>query len=142
MTALVAPLTIGKVADLADVGVETIRFYEREKLIDDPPRSAVGYRHYPPETVERVLFIRRAKELGFTLKEIKELLCLRVDPGKDCRSMKLRAQVKIANIEGKIAELKKMKNALVTLSSTCQADLAMSECPILDFLGSEKPGGG
>ncbi len=128
------PMTIGKVADLAGVGVETIRFYEREKLIEDPPRSASGYRHYPAETVERVLFILRAKDLGFTLKEIKELLCLRLDLGKDCRSMKSRAQVKIANIEGKIAELEKMKEALMTLTATCREDLAMSDCPILDFL--------
>ncbi len=132
------PLTIGKVADLAGVGVETIRFYEREKLIEDPPRSAAGYRHYPAETVERVLFIRRAKGLGFTLKEIQELLCLRLDPGKDCRSIKRRAQVKISNIESKIGELEKMKKALVVLTASCREDLATSECPILDFLGDGK----
>lgn len=134
MSKVCAALTIGKLADSAGVGVETIRFYERERLIEDPPRSAAGYRHYPAETVERVLFIRRAKDLGFTLKEIKELLCLRLDPGKDCRSIKLRAQVKIANIEEKIAELERMKEALMTLTATCREDLAMSECPVLDFL--------
>ena len=67
-------LTIGKVAGLAGVGVETIRFYEREGLIDEPPRRASGYRQYPMNTADRVRFIKSAKELGFTLKEIKELL--------------------------------------------------------------------
>lgn len=137
MMAARTPLTIGKVARLAGVGVETIRFYEREKLIENPPRNASGYRQYPPETVARVLFTRRAKDLGFTLKEIKELLSLRVDPGTDCRAVKTRAQSKLANIETKIAELEKMKNALETLTSACQEDLAATECPILDYLESE-----
>jgi len=131
------PLTIGKVARLAGVGVETIRFYERERLIEDPPRSASGYRQYPQETVKQILFTRRAKELGFTLKEIKELLSLRFDSGADCRVMKERAGSKLANIEAKIAELEKMRNALVTLTSACQEDLMLTECPILEYLESK-----
>ena len=67
-------LTIGKVAHQAGIGVETVRFYEREGLIDEPPRGKSGYRHYPETIVSRILFIRRSKELGFTLREIKELL--------------------------------------------------------------------
>ncbi len=74
------PLTTGKVARHAGVGVETIRFYEREGLIDKPPRREYGYRQYPQETISRVRFIRRAKKLGVTLKEIKELLSLRASP--------------------------------------------------------------
>ena len=82
-------LTIGRLARRVGVGVETLRFYEREGLIAEPPRRPSGYRDYPPETVDRNLFIRRAKELGFTLKEINELLELRPGQAKrrreDCR---------------------------------------------------------
>ena len=73
-------LTIGQVARQAGVGVETVRFYERQGLLDAPPRRASGYRQYAPEMVARLQFIRRAKELGFALKEIRELLSLRVAP--------------------------------------------------------------
>jgi MerR family copper efflux transcriptional regulator len=69
-------LTIGRVARLAEVGVETIRFYERQGLIQEPPRRESGYRQYPKDTIQRVRFIKRAKDLGFTLKEIRELLVL------------------------------------------------------------------
>ena len=74
------PLTIGKVARRAGVEVKTIRFYERQALIIPPPRSATGYRLYPESTIQRLRFIRRAKKLGFSLKEIKELLVLQEDP--------------------------------------------------------------
>ncbi len=73
-------LTTGKVAKHAGVNTETLRYYEREGLIDIPPRTASGYRVYPADTVTRIRFIRRAKALGFTLREIRELLSLRVDP--------------------------------------------------------------
>ncbi len=74
------PLSIGRVARRAGVGVETVRFYERQGLIEEPPRRMSGYREYDEDVVSRLGFIRRAKELGFTLKEIKELLSLRRDP--------------------------------------------------------------
>lgn len=77
-------LTIGRLAREAGVNSETIRFYERRGLIPKPPRPATGYRRYPPETVRRVRFIRHAKELGFSLKEILELLSLRLDPETTC----------------------------------------------------------
>ena len=70
--------TIGQLARRAGVGIETVRFYEREGLIPEPPRRPSGYRDYPPETVTRIVFIRRAKDLGFSLKEINELLDFRV----------------------------------------------------------------
>ena len=79
-TAAPKPLTIGLVARRAGVGVETVRFYERQGLIEEPPRRLSGYREYDDEVVARLGFIRRAKELGFTLKEIKELLSLRRGP--------------------------------------------------------------
>ena len=86
-----AALTIGRLANASGVGVETIRFYEREGLLPEPPRKRSGYRQYPADAVARVLFIRRAKELGFTLKEITELLKLRVDPDTSCADVRALA---------------------------------------------------
>ena len=112
-------LMIGRLAKLAKVGVETIRFYEREGLIDEPPRKESGYRQFPEETVLRVRFIKRAKELGFTLKEIRGLLSLRVDSKATCEDVRKRAEAKISNIEQKIQTLKKMKTALQGLTTAC-----------------------
>ena len=91
-------LTIGQLARQAAVGVETIRFYEREGLLAEPERRPSGYRQYPAEVVRRVRFIRHAKELGFTLKEIQELLELRVDPVSSCADVRRHARAKIADI--------------------------------------------
>lgn len=82
MNAAVHPLTIGRLAKAAEIGVETIRFYEREGLLDEPPRTASGYRLYPSGVVQQLGFIRRAKVLGFTLAEIRELLAL-AEPAGD-----------------------------------------------------------
>ncbi|MDK1031917.1 MAG: heavy metal-responsive transcriptional regulator, partial [Planctomycetia bacterium] len=113
------PLTIGKVAHHAGVGVETIRFYEREGLIEEPPRRQSGYRQYPEEAVSRIRFIRRAKELGFSLKEIKELLSLRASPRARCADVRKRAEAKINDIEQKVRTLQRMKKALVKLTVAC-----------------------
>jgi MerR family mercuric resistance operon transcriptional regulator len=102
-------LTIGKVAHQAGVGVETVRFYEREGLIVEPVRSGSGYRQYPEETVSRIRFIRHAKELGFSLREIRELLSLRVASDRSTAEVKAHAQAKIADIEQKICTLRRMK---------------------------------
>ncbi|VAV84985.1 Transcriptional regulator, MerR family [hydrothermal vent metagenome] len=132
-------ITIGKVARLAGVGVETVRFYEREGLIDEPPRMDSGYRQYPADTVRRLRFIRRAKELGFTLKEIKELLALRIDPETTCKDIRLRAEVKIGDIEGKILSLQRMKDALKKLTVACSGRGPVSECPILEAMEDDEP---
>lgn len=132
------PLTIGKVAERAGVGIETVRFYEREGLLDKPTRSASGYRQFNDNVVKRLMFISRAKELGFTLKEIKELLSLRIDPEICCEDVKSKADVKIADIENKIATLRKMKKALVRLSLTCGERETTTECPILEALDGKK----
>ena len=132
-------LTIGKLAQRAGVGVETIRFYEREGLISEPPRRPSGYRDYPLETVARIVFIRRAKNLGFTLKEINELLELRVRPRRNCAQVKRSADAKIADIDGKIASLRRMRRALKDLTRACEKRTPTTECPILASLGkSEK----
>jgi MerR family copper efflux transcriptional regulator len=131
-------MTIGKVAKGAAVGVETVRFYEREGLIEKPPRRDSGYRAYPADTVDRVRFIKRAKELGFSLKEIKELMALRIAPGATCGQIKKRAEAKIENIEDKISSLQRMKQALRKLTAACGGKGAVSECPILDALEDRK----
>jgi MerR family mercuric resistance operon transcriptional regulator len=132
------PLTIGQVAQKAGVGVETVRFYERQGLLEEPARKESGYRQYAEDVVARLRFIKRAKELGFSLKEIKELLALRVDPATTCREVKEQAQAKIADIEGKVRSLLRMKEALVELTRACRGRGPTSECPILDAL--EKDG--
>jgi len=137
MKAPTAPFTIGNLATLAGVGVETVRFYEREGLIAKPPRTESGYRQYPQEAVARVLFTKRAKELGFTLKEIKELLSLRVDPKTDCCEVIKRAKEKVADIKQKIADLEKMEGALKKLTAACKGKGPITECAILEYLASE-----
>jgi len=130
-------LTIGQLAQQAGVGVETLRYYERQKLIPEPPRRSSGYREYPPETVNRIRFIRRAKELGFSLKEIDELLTLRAESEDQCAEVLARAQGKIADISQRIASLERMKRALEQLASSCSEPATSGDCPILDALELE-----
>ena len=130
-------LTIGKLASAAGVGVETIRFYEREGLVPTPPREPSGYRQYPINAVARVMFIRRAKELGFTLKEIAELLELRVDPDKSCSDVRRLAEAKIIDVKDKMADLARIKGALEQLAKACRGKGPTSECPILEAIGTE-----
>ena len=127
-------LSIGQTARSAGVGVETVRFYERRGLIEPPPRTESGYRQYPEDVVVRLGFIRRAKELGFTLNEIKELLSLRLEPASACEDVRRQADLKIASIEEKIHDLQGMKTALAELVDACQGQGTTSECPILDAL--------
>ena len=127
-------LAIGQVARRAGVGIETVRFYERQGLIEEPERRASGYRQYGEETVGRLRFIRRAKELGFTLKEIKELLALRVDPSTTCADVKSRAEAKIEDVQERIQSLQRIKRALKKLASACSGRGPISKCPILDAL--------
>jgi MerR family mercuric resistance operon transcriptional regulator len=116
------------------VGLETVRFYERQGLLAQPTRQASGYRQYTEDVVVRLRFIRRAKELGFSLKEIGELISLRSDPTTTCAQVKERAQVKIAEIASKIHDLQRIKKALGKLMAACQGTGPISECPILDAL--------
>jgi len=99
-------LTIGALAHAAGVGVETIRFYERKGLVPKPPRTPAGYRQYPGDTVDRVKFIRRAQGLGFALREISELLDLRVDEVAACGPVEAQAREKLEQVAGKIEALR------------------------------------
>lgn len=135
-------ISIGELAKAAEVGVETLRFYEREGLIPEPPRRMSGYRQYPPDTIRRVRFIRRAKDLGFSLKEIRELLSLRVAPDTSCADVRALAVGKIATIADKLAELERMRSILERLADTCSGDGPTSECPILEMLDDAERQGG
>ena len=130
-------LKIGEVSKRSGIGVETVRFYEREGLIDEPPRKSSGYRAYPASVVPRLGFIRHAKDLGFTLKEIRELLSLRVDRKASCSAVKARAQNKIVDIEERIGSLQRMRRTLRRLVDACDERKPTSECPILESLDSE-----
>ena len=131
-------LMSGGVARLAEVGVETMRFYEREGLIESPPRRASGYRQYPSDTVDRVRFIKRAKALGFSLKEIKELLSLRAAPRAKCADIRQRAEEKVQDIDERIATLRRMRKALGKLMAECEGSRPVTECPILESLSTHK----
>jgi MerR family copper efflux transcriptional regulator len=134
MKPMVEGVTIGQLARATGIGVETVRFYEREGLLAEPPRRRSGYRQYPVEAIAHVRFIRLAKDLGFTLKEITELLELRIDPNKSCADVRALAKAKIADVEAKIQDLTRLKSALETLARACRGQGPTSECPILDAI--------
>ena len=138
MDTRVAGLTIGKVARSAGLAIDTVRYYELEGLLEKPARTTSGYRHYRPDVVARLRFIRQAKDLGFSLREIKELLSLRVEAGRSCADVRARAERKIADVEQRVATLMRMKRALAKLASSCSGRGPTSECPILEALGSRE----
>jgi MerR family transcriptional regulator, copper efflux regulator len=127
-------LSIGKVARDSDTGIETIRYYEREGLLEKPARTESGYRQYSPQVVSRLRFIKHAKELGFSLKEIAELLSLKLNPRSTCAQVKKRAEKKIQGIELKIASLQRMRRVLLKLATACPGSGPTSDCPILEAL--------
>jgi Hg(II)-responsive transcriptional regulator len=132
-------LTIGQLAKQAHVNRETVRYYERRRLISRPPRSISGYRVFSDDAVRRLRFIRHAKMLGFSLNEIRELLALRVDSIDACDRVRVRTQAKLADIDNKIRSLRQMKAALTRLVGACERRGKTNDCPILDSL--EAPGG-
>ena len=128
------PLTIGQLARHAGIGVETVRFYERRGLIDDPPRRSSGYRQYPPEVVDQLRFIRRARELGFSLEEIAELLELRGCPPEERRRVRARVRAKAADLRERINQLQSLESALIRLADACEHAPDDEPCPILAAL--------
>ena len=127
-------LRIGEVARLSGVGIETIRYYERQGLLAEPDRRPSGYRQYDQTVVTRLQFIRRAKELGFTLAEINELLELWFDTTTTCHHVRQRAEQKIADIEEKIRSLQKMKRSLKKIVEQCEGSESVEDCPLLQGL--------
>lgn len=134
---MIVGLTIGKAAEAAGVGVETVRFYEREGIIAQPIRpGGRGTRRYSPVLVEQIRFIREAQHLGFTLREVRELLALQSDPAGDCGDVRLRALTKRGEIAGKIAKLRSIGVMLDKLIASCPAQGALDGCTILNAIRS------
>lgn len=131
-------LTIGKLAEQAGVGIDTIRYYERAGLLPSPPRRASGYRDYPLDTLSRLRFIRRAKDLGFALEEIGELLALS-GSGDGVPAIRAAARAKLELVEHKLTELERVRDALKTLIRACPGHGPTTACPILRALSDERP---
>ncbi len=131
-------LTIGHLASASGVNLETVRYYERRGLLPKPPRTASGYRLFPIEAAQRLRFIQRAKELGFSLKEIGELLSLRVSPTTTSAGIRAKAEAKITDIRSKIRTLEFMEKALRKLTQSCTGCGPVAECPILESLDRER----
>lgn len=130
-------LNIGEVAQQCCVTVETLRYYEREGLIPSPERGANGYRRYSPDVIRRIRFIKRAQDVGFTLKDTADLLSLRTDPGASCKDVQKRALEKLSEIDEKVEMLIRMRDILTIWANACPSEGPVSECPILDALDSE-----
>lgn len=127
-------LKIGQVAKQSDISVETVRYYEKRGLIPAPQRLDSGYRVYPQSILQRLHFIQRCKDLGFSLQEIGELLNLQTDPATSSALVKEQVENKIQLVKQKIGELKKIEHSLEQLSDLCCGDGPVSDCPIIDFL--------
>jgi Hg(II)-responsive transcriptional regulator len=127
-------MTVGRLAKSVGVNIQTIRYYERQKLLPRPRRREAGYRQYGPSDVQRLRFILRAKAVGFTLKEISALLALRVDPQTGCRDVQSIAQEALHHIENRLRELERFQTALIELIRLCGGKGSASECPILELL--------
>ncbi|MFB6286246.1 MAG: Zn(2+)-responsive transcriptional regulator, partial [Candidatus Bipolaricaulia bacterium] len=131
-------MTRGEIAEKADVNPETLRYYERKELIPKPPRSDGGFRLYDESYVDRLRFIQRAQDLGFTLAEIQDLLELRVDDEATCQDVKAQAEDKLRDVEEKIRDLKRIRDALSGLATACEgSEGPTSACPILDAMEGE-----
>lgn len=137
-------MKIGDLAEQSGVSVQTVRFYERGGLLPKPPRTRSGYREYGVHDVHRLRFIRRAKELGFTLTEVAELLDLRVDPHRTADDVRERALLKIRATQSKIRDLKRIQQALQRLVDRCEAHGSPDECALMHAIGDDEPieGGG
>ncbi len=131
-------MTRGEVAEKAGVNPETLRYYERKELIPKPRRSDGGFRLYDESYVDRLRFIQRAKDLGFTLAEIKGLLDLRVNDEATCRDVKAEAENKLDEVEEKIRDLQRIRDALTRLADACEGGGGpTSDCPIIDAIEDE-----
>lgn len=131
MATVKTSMTISGVARAADVNVETIRYYQRRGLVKQPAKPAYGYRSYPQEAVDRVSFIKRAQELGFTLNEIKNLLSL---GDGNCRKTQALAEQKLDLVHRRIRDLKAMEAVLGKLVRACEKHGDTPGCPIIETL--------
>lgn len=130
------PLTIGRLAKLANINVETIRFYQKQDLIQQPPKPEQGYRVYSDESLIQLLFIQRAKLVGFTLAEVKNLLAL--GEQGNCDETKKLAQQKLTLVNGKLTDLVQLKHTLETFIIDCENRNPIEECPIIQAFKNKK----
>jgi Hg(II)-responsive transcriptional regulator len=131
-------LTIGKLAKKAGVSVDKVRFYERRGLIAEPSRTQSNYRIYPEEDITRLTFIKKAKELGFSLNEINKLLKIQTDPEASMADVKEWTETKIQEIRCRIKDLSRILAALEHLARSCDGHGPVSECPILGALTDDQ----
>ena len=131
-------MKIGQLAQRAGVGIDTVRYYERQGLLPEPLRQASGYRSYMPGDVARLQFVRRAKALGFTLGGIRDLLALSGRRDDDMAGLKATAMEKLTDVEAKLAELTRIRDGLQTLIDVCPGHGALERCPILNALVEEQ----
>ncbi len=129
-------LTRGELAKRGGVNIETIRYYERLGLLPKPPRLTAGYRLFSADDARRVRFIKRAQKLGFSLKEIEELLALQNAPSTTRADVRKRAEAKIADIDEKLRDLTAMKESLEQLTAACSGRGSLCGCPILESFDS------
>ena len=127
-------LTIGSLAHAAGVNVETIRYYQRRGLVDEPHKPLGGHRRYAAAAVQRVRFIKRAQQLGFTLDEVTALLLL--EDGQSCRETRLLAEQKLALVEDRIVDLGRMRRTLKGLIAECAEGKRPRSCPIIATLSA------
>jgi DNA-binding transcriptional MerR regulator len=130
-------ISIGALAKRAGVRIDTVRYYERNRLLSPKSRLASGYRRYSAVEVARLQFIRRAQALGFKLNEVRELLAL--SRGRDVARVRRAAQEKLADVEQRIAALDRVRKGLTTLIAACPGHGRAADCPILKALGGEDP---
>lgn len=126
--------TIGRLARAADVGVETVRYYQQRKLLP-VPASQGSFRRYDEALVQRIRFIKRAQELGFALEEIRELL--RLNDGTDRRAIRRISTARLNQIEDKLTDLNRMRKALKHLIAECESAETSGPCPIIETLSSD-----
>ena len=131
-TDLKRQFTIGALAKAASVNIQTVRFYEREGLLDPIGRKSSGYRVYDKESLKRLSFIRQAKDFGFGLKEIRELLSLNVRTVERCNKVRTRAVQKLKDVQERISNLKKLEKTLKGLVDDCENRVVSDCCPILE----------
>jgi DNA-binding transcriptional MerR regulator len=129
---------IGELSKNTGVSIETIRFYEREGLLEEPARLPSGHRQYSSDAHHSLRFIRRAKRLGFTLREIQELLSFKATEGDVCADVCERANAKIADIEARIEALEQMRTALMELTTACAGKGSAKQCLILGALDKDE----
>jgi len=127
-------LKTSKLANKAGENKETIRFYEKKGLLSDPNRTDGGYRQYSQEDLERLVFIKNAKELGFSLSEIKELLAIADGDIYKCCDVRQIAESKLEYIDNQLKHLKKLKTTLTKLVTECQRAKTIENCPIIESL--------